>query len=210
MPIHVRTLPLGQLQANCYLVYADTAKAALAIDPGGPISPVLAALAQAQKQLTHILLTHAHFDHIGGVADLVKATGAALGLHAADLPLLNRQGGAQDFGLALPPSPQPSFLIAAEQALEAGPVQLKALFVPGHTPGHLAYYVPEAKSVFTGDVLFQEGIGRTDLPGGDYAALMHSIRDVLFALPDDTLVYPGHGPSTTIAHEKQFNPFVDE
>lgn len=208
MTIHIQTLPLGLLQANCYLVYADASEAALAIDPGGPTASVLAALAQSQKRLTHILLTHAHFDHIGGVAELVKATGAALGLHAADRPLLEQRGRAREFGLSIPPSPPPDFLIAAAQALEIGAMSLEALFVPGHTPGHLAFHLPEAQAVFTGDVLFQQGIGRTDLPGGDYDALMHSIREVLFALPDDTLVYPGHGPSTTIRDEKRFNPFV--
>ena len=210
MSIHVQTHPLGLLQANCYLVIADDAEAAVAIDPGGPPGTVLASLARAQKQLTHILLTHAHFDHIGGVAELMRATGAALGLHAADLPLLDARGGADDFGLSLEPCPAPTLLIAAPQTLQVGTMRLEALHVPGHTPGHLAFYVPEAKSVFTGDVLFQQGIGRTDLPGGDQRALMASIREVLFALPNDTRVYPGHGSSTTIGDEKRFNPFVAE
>jgi hydroxyacylglutathione hydrolase len=210
MPITIQTLPLGPLQANCYLVTSDLADAALAIDPGGPTARVQAALRRARKRLTHILLTHAHFDHIGGVAELARATGAALGLHAADLPLLNANGEAEEFGLSLEPCPPPALLITPPQALEVGAVRLQALHVPGHTPGHLAFYVPEAKSVFTGDVLFQRGVGRTDLPGGDADALMRSIREVLFLLPDDTRVYPGHGPATTIGDEKQFNPFVAE
>ncbi len=182
----------------------------MVIDPGGEAERVAAALKRLKKKLAYILITHAHFDHIGGVAGLVAATGAVVGLHPADLPLLHRQGGAQYFGFNLPTSPEPGLLIQPGQVLEAASLRLEALFVPGHTPGHVAYYLPEAKAVFTGDVLFQRGIGRTDLPGGDYDTLMRSIRDVLFALPDETRVYPGHGPSTTIGDEKQLNPFLGE
>lgn len=210
MSFQIKTFPLGELQANCYLVAADGAPEAVAIDPGGEPARVLASLAQQQKRLTHILLTHAHFDHVGGVAALAEATGAMVALHPDDLPLLRRRGSARDFGFNIRPSPEPGLLIRAGQILEIGAMRLEALFVPGHTPGHLAFYWPEAQAVFTGDVLFKEGIGRTDLPGGDYAALMRSIREVLFALPDDTVVYPGHGPSTTIGDEKRFNPFMAE
>ena len=208
MPARLLTLPLGPLQANCYLLLEDEAPAAVAIDPGGEAARVLAALRQQQKQLTHILLTHAHFDHLGAVADLVETTGASLALHAGDLPLLRRRGGARDWGFNVRPCPEPTLLIEPGQMLEAGPVRLEALFVPGHTPGHLAYYWPQAQAVFTGDVLFKEGVGRTDLPGGDYDTLMRSIHAVLLTLPEETVVYPGHGPATTIGDEKRSNPFL--
>jgi hydroxyacylglutathione hydrolase len=208
MPIQIRTLPLGDLQANGYIIADDEAPDALAIDPGGEAQRMAAVMAQLKKHLTHILLTHAHFDHVGGVADLAEATGAIVALHSGDLPLLRRRGDAREFGYNIRPCPEPGLLIQGGQILELGSMRLEALFVPGHTPGHLAFYLPQAEAVFTGDVLFKEGIGRTDLPGGDYDMLMRSIREVLFRLPDNTVVYPGHGPSTTIGDEKQFNPFL--
>ncbi len=209
MPPQIETLPLGPLQANCYLL-TSTAPEAIAVDPGAEPERVLAALQRRQKRLTHILLTHAHFDHMGGVADLVEATGAGLGVHAAELPLLRREGDGREWGFKTRSSPEPGLLIEAGQVLAVGDLRLEALFVPGHTPGHLAFYLPEAHAVLTGDALFQEGIGRTDLIGGDYDTLLRSLREVLLALPDDTVVYPGHGPETTIGHEKRFNPFLAE
>lgn len=210
MTIQIDTLPLGSLQANCYLLTASTGPAAVAIDPGGDVAPLLARLRQRARTLTHILLTHAHFDHIGGVAALVAATGAALAVHAEDVPLLRRRGGALEWGFEVPACPEPSLLVQPGQRLDLEVASLQALFVPGHTPGHLAFYCAEAQSVFTGDVLFQGSIGRTDLPGGNAAQLLRSIRENLFTLPDETVVYPGHGPSTTIGDEKQFNPFLNE
>jgi glyoxylase-like metal-dependent hydrolase (beta-lactamase superfamily II) len=210
MPIQIDTLPLGDLQANCYLLTASEAPTAIAIDPGGEIAPLLGMLRRRDRQLTHILLTHAHFDHIGGVADLVEATGAVLALQAEDVPLLRRRGGALDWGYDLRACPEPGLLLQPGQTLESEVARLQVLWVPGHTPGHLAFYWPQARCVFTGDVLFQGSIGRTDLPGGDYDQLLRSIRESLLTLPDDTVVYPGHGPSTTIGEEKQFNPFLTD
>ena len=208
MGLQIDTLPLGALQANCYLLTASEGQAAIAIDPGGEISPLLRALRRRERKLTHILLTHAHFDHIGGVAALVEATGAVLALHPGDVPLLRRRGGALDWGFDLEPIPEPGLLLQEGQVLDLEAAHLKVLWVPGHTPGHVAFYSAQAHSVFTGDALFQGSIGRTDLPGGDYDQLIRSIRESLLTLPDDTVVYPGHGPSTTIGEEKQFNPFL--
>ncbi len=210
MAIQIDTLPLGALQANCYLLTAGEGQAAIAIDPGGDVSPLLAALHRRDRQLTHILLTHAHFDHIGGVADLVEATGAAVALHPDDVPLLRRRGGALDWGFDMRACPEPSLLLQAGQTLETEVARLQVLWVPGHTPGHLAYYGAQAHCVFTGDALFQGSIGRTDLPGGDFDQLLCSIRESLLTLPDDTVVYPGHGPSTTIGEEKRLNPFLTD
>jgi hydroxyacylglutathione hydrolase len=210
MTIQIDTLPLGELQANCYLLTTSEGQAATAIDPGGDIAPLLAALRRRERKLTHVLLTHAHFDHIGGVADLAEATGAVLALHADDLPLLRRRGGALEWGYDVRACPEPSLLLQPGQTIDVDVARLQVLWVPGHTPGHLAFYWAEAHSVFTGDVLFQGSIGRTDLPGGDYDQLLQSIRESLLPLPDDTVVYPGHGPSTTIGEEKQFNPFLTD
>jgi glyoxylase-like metal-dependent hydrolase (beta-lactamase superfamily II) len=157
-----------------------------------------------------VLLTHAHFDHIGAVADLVEATGAPLAVHPGELPLLRARGGAAAFGLDLRPVPAPDVLLEPGRPLSAGSLAFDVLFVPGHTPGHVAFYHAAGQAVFSGDVLFQQSIGRTDLPGGDYDRLMRSLRDVMLRLPDETVVYSGHGPATTIGAEKLENPFLQE
>lgn len=208
MPLQILTLPLGPLQTNCYVVAEDAARSAVVIDPGAEAGRVLAALQKNLWTATHILLTHAHFDHIGGVAGVKAATGAALALHRLDLPLLRAKGGAPLFGMDIPASPEPELFVEPGQTLTCGPLTFQVLFVPGHTPGHVAYYCAAAGAVFSGDVLFQDSIGRTDLPGGDYAALMRSIKDTLFTLPDATAVYSGHGPATTLGAERHGNPFL--
>ncbi len=209
-PLHILQLPLGPIQTNCYLVADSVSGDAVVIDPGADAPLVLQALAERQWHCRHVLLTHAHFDHIGAVADLVEATGAPLALHPDDLPLLRRKGGGQAFGVELRASPEPDVLLEAGQTLLAGSLRFEVLFVPGHTPGHVAFYHAGGPAVFSGDVLFQQGIGRTDLDGGDYDLLMRSLRDVLLQLPDDTVVCAGHGPTTTIGAEKRENPFLAE
>lgn len=208
MTFQILTLPLGPIQTNCFVVGDDETKDAVVIDLGGDAPRVLAALAQRQWQLQYVLLTHAHFDHLGGVADLVEATRAPLAIHPLELPLMRAGGGSREFGFAIRPCPEPNLLLEEGQVIEVGNMRFKVLFVPGHTVGHVAFYEAQAKAVFSGDVLFQDGIGRTDFPGGDYDTLMRSIREVLFALPDDTAVCPGHGPVTTIGAERAGNPFL--
>jgi glyoxylase-like metal-dependent hydrolase (beta-lactamase superfamily II) len=198
------------MQTNCYIVGDETSHDAVVIDPGDEASAVLNALVERGWTCRHVLLTHAHFDHIGAVADVVEATGAPLAIHPGELPLLRANGGAQAFGLALRPSPAPDVLLEPGQPLQAGALRFDVLFVPGHTPGHVAFYHAEGQAVFSGDVLFQQGIGRTDLPGGHYATLMRSLREVLLQLPEDTVVCSGHGPTTTIGAEKRENPFLKE
>ena len=210
MPTHILTLPLGPIQTNCYIVGDEASKAAVVIDPGDEAPRVLSVLAERQWELRHILLTHAHFDHIGAVADLAEAARAPVAIHPLEKPLLRARGGALLFGLDIRPCPEPDLWLEPGRPLEIGPLRFEVLFVPGHTPGHVAFHAPEAHAVFSGDVLFREGIGRTDLPGGNYAQLMHSIREVLFTLPDDTVVCSGHGTATTIGAEKRDNPFLAE
>lgn len=208
MPPQILTLPLGPIQTNCYVVADPAARTAVVIDPGAQAGRVLAALQQNSWTLTHVLLTHGHFDHIGAVAELVAATGAPVAAHPLELPLLRAKGGAPLFGMDIPACPEPTVLVEAGQTLRCGTLDFAVLFVPGHTPGHVAFYNAAAGAVFSGDVLFQDGIGRTDLPGGDYAALLHSIQAVLMSLPGATRVYPGHGPATTLAAEQHGNPFL--
>ena len=204
----IETLPVGALQTNCYLIGCEETRLAAVIDPGGDADEILAALKRHQLTLRSILLTHAHFDHIGGVAALVEATRASVALHPGDRPILRAKGGAALFGAFIRSVPEPDLALADGQVLEIGRLRVRVLHTPGHTPGHVTFYEPASRSAFDGDVLFMQGIGRTDFPGSSYAQLMDSIRTKLFTLPDDTAIYPGHGPATTVGDEKQFNPFL--
>ena len=205
--MEILTLPLGPIGTNCYLV-ADAAGNAAVIDPGGDADQVLGALEAKGWRATHILLTHAHFDHIGAVAELHAATGAPVALHALDLELYRSGGGGRKYGLTFEVGADPEIALESLANIAVGGLAFAVLFVPGHTQGHVAFYEPSGKAVFSGDVLFEDSIGRTDLQGGDYATLMRSIRDVLLQLPDDTAVYPGHGAATTIGRERRLNPFL--
>jgi hydroxyacylglutathione hydrolase len=201
-------LPLGPLQTNCYLVADPATRDAVVIDPGWDVPVVLEALAQRQWTARAVLLTHAHFDHLGAVAGVVAATHAPFAIHPLELPLMRQRGGGRAFGMEVPACPEPDGLLEPGQPLEAGSLRFEVLFVPGHTLGHVAFYQPAAGLVLSGDVLFQQGIGRTDLPGGSYPVLMRSIREVLLALPEETTVCPGHGALTTIGDERRDNPFL--
>jgi glyoxylase-like metal-dependent hydrolase (beta-lactamase superfamily II) len=181
---------------------------AAVIDPGWDAPAVLAAAARARLQIAIVLLTHAHFDHIGGAAGVLAAVEAPLALHPLDLPLLRLRGGAGAFGVDVPACPEPTLALQAGQVIEVGALRLETLFTPGHTPGHVSFYERREGLLFDGDVLFQSGIGRTDFPGSSHAVLMRSIREELLTLPDETIVYPGHGPPTTIGDERWGNPFL--
>lgn len=202
-------LTLGLLATNCFIVADSETDLAAVIDPADEATRILAALTECRKQLTHILLTHAHFDHFGAAADLAAATGAPLALHPLDEPLLHELGLARAWGLNIRPAPQPALALNGGQVIEIGNTRLQVLHVPGHSPGHVAFYAPAARALFSGDVLFRGSIGRTDLPGGDYGTLLQSIRQTLYTLPDDVTVYPGHGAFTGIGIEKRTNPFVE-
>ncbi len=208
VPLAVLQVPVGPIQTNCYLVADPTTQDAVVIDPGGEAPRLLAALAERGWNTRAVLLTHAHFDHLGAVAEVAAATKAPFGIHPLELPLMRQRGGAALFGLDIPPCPEPDWLLTPGQPVSAGSLTLDVLFVPGHTIGHVAFYHPAGGVVFSGDVLFEQGIGRTDLPGGHYATLMHSIRTVLLALPDETTVCSGHGALTTIGAERRENPFL--
>jgi glyoxylase-like metal-dependent hydrolase (beta-lactamase superfamily II) len=190
-------------------VAADPAtRDAVVIDPGADAPRILAQLAERQWHTRAVLLTHAHFDHLGAVAEVVAATQAPFGIHPLELPLMRQRGGAALFGMDMPACPEPDWLLEPGQPVAAGSLRFDVLFVPGHTVGHVAFYSAPGEVIFSGDVLFQQGIGRADLPGGDYDTLMKSIRDVLLALPDGTTVCSGHVPLTTIGAERRENPFL--
>lgn len=204
----IKMLPVGPLQTNCYVIGCQETLEGAVIDPGGDADLILEVVEDAGLTLKYVLNTHAHFDHTAGNADLIEVTGAELAIHPLDLPLLRERGGAGLWGIPVKPSPPPDFELAENQIVEVGQIKLRVLFTPGHTPGHVSFYEAEAGVVFDGDVLFRRGIGRTDLPGGNFGVLMQSIKEQLFRLPAETVVYPGHGPATTVGEEKWGNPWL--
>lgn len=199
----IRQLPLGQLQTNCYIAACEETHKAVVIDPGDEAGRIIGELDRLSLEVVYILNTHAHFDHIGANAALVRSTGAPLAIHELDLPLLKERGGARQFGVEIPASPEPDLLLTEGSEVSFGNHTLRTLFTPGHTPGHVSFYEESAAALFDGDVLFAGGVGRTDLPGGNQTQLMASIENKLLVLPDDTTVYSGHGPTTTIGQERE-------
>jgi glyoxylase-like metal-dependent hydrolase (beta-lactamase superfamily II) len=196
------------IQTNCYIAACEETKEAAVIDPGGNPERILAEVERQGLTVKLVLNTHAHFDHTDANGAIVEATGAPLALHPEDEPLLRASGGAALFGLHADPSPSPDQELRDGDELEVGALCFRVLHTPGHTPGHVSFYEAEQGVLFDGDVLFYRGIGRTDLPGGNWQQLMDSIQRILFALPDETVVYSGHGPATTIGEEKQLNPWL--
>jgi glyoxylase-like metal-dependent hydrolase (beta-lactamase superfamily II) len=204
----VKQLPVGAIQTNCYIVGCEETHEGVVIDPGDEGEMILAEVNKEGLTIKYILNTHAHFDHILANAALVRATGAPLAIHPLELPMLRSGGGASAFGLPPQPSPEPDLELAEGDTISFGSHTFEVLFTPGHTIGHVSFYDADARVIFDGDVLFAGGIGRTDLPGGDYATLMASINEKLMILPDETTVCSGHGPVTTIGRERASNPWL--
>ncbi len=204
----LHTIHVGITQTNCYVVGCEETHEGAVVDPGGNPKRILKAVEESGLAIRYVLNTHCHFDHMGANAAVVAATGAPLALHPAELPILQARGGAAWFGVPVKESPMPDVELEDGQTLEVGTLRFQVLHTPGHSPGGVTFYLEEEGVAFDGDVLFQMGVGRTDLPGGDWDTLVRSIRDVLFALPDDTVLYSGHGPKTTVGREKRSNPWV--
>lgn len=207
--LEVRTFTAPGFGENSYLVRLPGDSRVVAIDPGAAVDAMVESVRAGGLELEAVLLTHAHIDHIEGVAELVRQTGAPIYLHPDDRVLYERAAEqAVYFGMDFEAPPPPDHAFTDGQTLELAGIRFEVRHAPGHAPGHVILYVAAAGAAFVGDVVFQGSIGRSDLPGGDFQELMRSIREQVLTLPGETVVYPGHGPETTVAHERVSNPFL--
>jgi hydroxyacylglutathione hydrolase len=202
-------LPVGPLQCNCSVIGDETAREAMVIDPGDDVADVLALIRKHNLQVKQIVITHAHIDHVGGAMKLRAATGAPILLNQNDYALLQMLDmQAAWVGMAAPGKVEIDQGLSTGDTVKAGAHTASVLHTPGHTEGSICLYFPAEKKLIAGDTLFAGSIGRTDLPGGSFDKIMHSLRGTVLALPDDTVVVPGHGPLTTIGEERERNPFL--
>jgi glyoxylase-like metal-dependent hydrolase (beta-lactamase superfamily II) len=207
----LRMFTVGMVQENCYLFRRDGSDRAVIVDPGEEAPRLLGAIDELGVQLEAILLTHTHFDHVGAVAPVAKATGAAVWVPELEKPVLsdiNSYVPWAEFG------PYESWdaehTVSGGERLSLAGFEIDVLFTPGHSPGHVTYSIPDETAIFSGDVLFQGSVGRVDFPGGDWPTLLGSIRTLVDTLPAETTVYPGHMGVTTLGAERASNPFLAE
>lgn len=208
--LEIRGVVVGLFRENCWIIGSRQRGEACVIDPGGEPEEILALARDMGVSIKRILASHAHIDHIMAARAIVEQTGAPFLLHGDDQWIADRMPDTARswFGIDVLPPPPPDALLRGGEDLEVAGVTLRVLHTPGHTPGSVSVYVPEAESLFSGDTLFRESIGRTDLPGGSAPTIVASIHNTLFTLPDGTRVLPGHMDETTIGYERQHNPFV--
>lgn len=196
---------------NCYAIGCSRTREGAIIDPGGNPHAILATVKEADIHVRYVINTHGHVDHIGANGAVMRATGASLVAHKAEAPMLTDPARNLGFLFGHPEAgPAADLLVEEGATIAIGDIQLQVLHTPGHTPGSISLYAATEGIVFSGDTLFKEGIGRTDLPGGNHKSLIQSIRRKLLSLPNETVVYPGHGPTTTLAHEQRFNPWLQQ
>ena len=204
-----RSFPVPPLGCNCSIIGDPVTKKALVVDPGGDAARILKDVETLGLTVTHIVHTHAHFDHFLASGQMKQATGAPLWLHKADRILWeNLEMQCRVFGIPYTPAPPPDQWLQDDEEVALGELTGLALHTPGHTPGSMCFHFPAHRMVIAGDTLFHESIGRTDLWGDDAQAIERSFKDRLYTLDEDTRVITGHGPETRIGHEIRFNPFV--
>lgn len=210
MSLEIAAFTLGPVQTNAYLIADSRSGDAAVIDPAWDGEIILAEARRRGWRIAHIWYTHAHFDHIGGAGAIADALNPLplVALHPADHDLWKAAGGAPLFGLTIDPGPEPTIDFTHGQVLRLGENSFEVRHTPGHTPGHIVLYCAAAGLCFCGDLIFAGSVGRTDLPGGDWEALVESIRTQIYTLPDETRLLSGHGPETSVGEEKGTNPFV--
>ena len=211
MALDVRMFTVGQVQENCFVLRAQGSQKALIVDPGDEAERILAPVKELGLEIEAILVTHCHFDHIGAVAPVAKATGAPVYCPQIEVPVL---ADIMSF------VPWPGFgpfesydadeIVSGGEKLSLAGLEIDVISTPGHSPGHVTYSIPEHEAIFSGDVLFQGSVGRVDLPGGDWATLLASISTLVDTLPPETTVFPGHMGITTLGAERATNPFLAE
>ncbi len=205
--MNIETITVGPLAVNCFIISDPETNEAVLIDPGSESKRIINLIEVRNLQLLSIMNTHCHIDHIAEVKAIQDHFNAQFFIHEDELPVLNTLGESDGlFGINVSGVPEVSGFLEPDQEIKIGNNVGKILFTPGHSPGGISYAIQN--HVFVGDSLFKDSIGRTDLHGGNYEELIASIRSKLFTLPNDTIVYPGHGPITTIEYEKQNNPFL--
>lgn len=209
--LNIRTYPLGFIQTNCYVI-SNSQKQCLIVDPGGEGERLLKEIQRMNLTPIAILLTHAHFDHIGAVDEVRDAYNIPAYIHTAEKKWLvdpMKNGSAKYAEIPSISCKEADVLLNDENSLKIGDFEFELLYTPGHSPGSLTFYFEKDRFAIVGDTLFQNSIGRTDLPGGDERQLMKAIQTKLLTLPEETIIYPGHGPASTIGDEMERNPFLN-
>ena len=203
----IEKMAVGPIMANCFVIGCDETREGAVIDPGADADRIMAVVTASKLNITRIINTHGHFDHVGANREIKAITDAELIIHPLDAPMLGQLDQmARAFGMSVENSPPPDRTVEEGDQIQVGQLTLSVLHTPGHTPGGISLHMDG--HVFVGDTLFQGSIGRTDFPGGDFDTIIRSIREKLFPLGDQVVVYTGHGPETAIGTEKQFNPFA--
>ena len=203
----IKKLEVGPIMANCFILGGESTKEAVVIDPGDDADRILMELGKSNLKVKYLINTHGHFDHVSANKRMKEATGAQIAIHPEDEPMLHELSqSALMFGLASENSPPADILLKDGDEVTFGEITLQVIHTPGHSKGGISLYTKG--HLFSGDTLFAGSIGRTDLAGGDYDTLISNIKEKLLIFDDDTIVYTGHGPETTIGNEKRMNPFL--
>ncbi|MDO9085657.1 MAG: MBL fold metallo-hydrolase [Anaerolineaceae bacterium] len=201
---------LGPIDNNSFIIFDQATKKAAIVDPSFDSLKIMDVAKKNNLEISQIWCTHAHFDHIAGINEIIPLLSESpeIFLHKDDLSLWNANGGAKLFGFPFEINHQPTHLLGNSENFYFGENRIETKFTPGHTPGHIIYYLPNDDIVFCGDLIFRNSVGRTDLPGGNHLQLLQSIDQVIKPLPDQTRLLSGHGPETTVGFEKKHNPFL--